>query len=304
MVPLLPLIFRFRRPEGFRLSEFPEAVWRGAFGYSLKQTVCVMRLRPCVGCAFEFSCAYPFIFETRPGAEASIMRDADRTPHPYLLRVFQQTTDDEQDRFDLGMTLIGPAARHLSFVIHALGEAGRRGIGRARSPMPLEAVIDSAGEEIWTPGRNLPPREPAAPALRLSDAPRLSISFDTPMRLVRDHDPIAAEALDGPTLAFAAVRRVELLRTCFGGADPATDHAALKDQAQAVKIIDRDLSWVDRRRYSTRQKRPITLGGVIGNVTLDVSGAPDLTPYLETCGFVHLGKSTTLGFGRMSLAAA
>jgi hypothetical protein len=169
--------------------------------------------------------------------------------------------------------------------------------------MPLAAVIDMAGEEVWSPGRNLPPREPAVPTLRLAGARRLSISFDTPMRLVRDHDPIAAEALDGPTLAFAAARRVELLRTCFGGADPATDHAALKDQARAVKIIDRDLSWVDRRRFSTRQKRPVTLGGVTGRVTLDVSGAPDMAPYLETCGYVHLGKSTTLGYGRIFVAA-
>jgi len=170
--------------------------------------------------------------------------------------------------------------------------------------MRLEAVVDAEGEPIWRPGSNLSPVEPLPPELHLGGSGRVEISFQTPVRLVRDGVPIRAEALEGPALALAAVRRVGQLRARFVGGEPDADFAAAKAQAGAVAILDRDLSWVDRRRHSTRQGRLITLGGLAGRVILDLSAAPAVLPFLETCTFVHLGKGATLGFGKIALVPA
>jgi hypothetical protein len=298
MLPVLVLRFRFLAPDGFRQAAFAEAAWRGAFGYALKRAVCLTRLRTCAGCAYEFTCAYPFIFETRPGLAPSRMRGADRTPHPYILRVPRG-----DGRAQLEMVLIGEAARHLPSVIHAIGEAARRGIGAGRQSLALESVVDAAGAEIWRPGSNLAPIESRTPAPAGLRSGPTRVTLVSPLRLVRRGDPIAPEALEGPTLAFAAVRRVGLLAGCFGGGKD-MDFKALKAESQTVAILDRNLAWADRRRFSTRQERLITYGGLTGELTLDLSLAPGVAACLETCETVHLGKGATFGFGRITLAAA
>lgn len=303
MLPIVVLRFQFVPSDSFRPPSFPEATWRGAFGYALKRAVCLTRLRACAGCAYEFTCAYPFIFETRPGPNASILRDADRTPHPFILRVPADDMSNESRYVEIEMVLVGPAIGHAPTVIHALGEAARRGIGKARKSLTLESVVDLDGAEIWRPGSNLAPVEPrlAAPARKF---PGLAhITLVSPLRLVRQGEPVAPESLDGPTLAFAAARRVGLLVSLFGNG-PAMDFGALKAEAETVRIVDRDLAFTDRRRFSTRQDRLITYGGLTGGLTLDLSRAPGIAACLDTCQTVHVGKGATLGYGRIALGAA
>ena len=170
--------------------------------------------------------------------------------------------------------------------------------------LTLEAVEALDGRRLWSPGEPLlAPTHcdlaPDAPAV-----PRVDIILETPARLVRDGKPITAARLDGPTLAFAAVRRVGLLRAAFSDEVDLCDYAELRRQAQGVRILNSELSWVDRRRYSTRQKRPITLGGLVGRVRLDLGAAPALQAFLLACETVHLGKACTLGFGKIAIAAA
>ena len=302
MLPVVVLRFRFAAPDAFRPSAFPEAAWRGAFGYALKRAVCLTRLRACAGCAYEFTCAYPFIFETRPGPDPSILRGADRTPHPYILRVPAADVSDTA-HVKVEIVLVGHAARHLPSVIHAFGEAARRGIGTARQTLALEAVTDSEGAEVWRPGSNLAPVEFHAPASMGRTSNPANVTLVSPLRLVRHGGPVSPDSLDGPTLAFAAVRRVGLLASCFGGGTE-LDFKALKAEAERVVIIGRNLGWADRRRFSTRQGRLITYGGITGRLTLDLSKAPGVAACLEVCQTVHVGKGATLGYGQIELAAA
>jgi hypothetical protein len=126
----------------------------------------------------------------------------------------------------------------------------------------------------------------------------------SPLRLVRNGAPIRPEQLDGPTLAFAAIRRVALLRDGFARHLPAIDFKDLRAKCDAVRLEARTLAWSDRRRYSTRQRQTITMGGMVGTLVLDVAGAPEVLPFLETCEHVHIGKGATLGLGHISLTAA
>jgi hypothetical protein len=303
VVPLLTVTFHFSTPAGAAGLPFPGAAWRGAFGYALKRTVCVMRPRVCAGCPFERSCAYPYVFETAPGGDARVMQGADRTPRPFVLRLPNAVRGGASGggEFPLGMTLLGRGIDYLPFIIHALAEAGQRGIGRERTIYDLERVTDGAGEEIWRPGSNLAPQSAAPPNLKLGDLGLVAVAFVSPLRLVRNGAPIGADQLDGPALAFAAVRRVALLRDGFAGALAPIDFHDLRAKSEGARIVQRQLGWSDRRRYSTRQNQPITMGGIVGNLVLDRSGAPGVLPFLETCQFVHIGKGTTLGLGEVAL---
>jgi hypothetical protein len=302
MLPVVLLRFQFSAPDGFRRPAFPEAAWRGAFGYALKRALCLTRMKACAGCPYEFSCGYPFIFETRQGATDSAARGGDRAPHPFILRVPILEKPCGVGHVEVEMVLVGAAARHLPSVIHALGEAGRRGIGKERQSLTLESVKDSHGFEVWRPGSNLAPVEPLATEPRALGPGPTSVTLVSPLRLVCNGDPIEPEALDGPTLAFAAVRRVGLLADNFSGGSQ-LDFKALKAEARTVAIVDRRLAWSDRRRFSTRQERLITYGGVTGRLTLDLSEAPGVAACLDICQTVHLGKGATFGYGQIALAA-
>jgi hypothetical protein len=231
------------------------------------------------------------------------MRGADRIPHPFILHVPAVETTTDAACVEVEMVLVGSAIGHLPCVIHALGEAARRGIGKAHQSLTLETVVDHEGAEIWRPGSNLAPVEPCIPEPRRSWPEPVLVTLVSPLRLVRHGDPIAPEALDGPSLGFAAARRVGLLISGFGNG-PEMDFKALKAEAEKVTIIDRALAWADRRRFSTRQDRLITYGGLTGHVTVDLSKAPGIAACLETCQTVHVGKGATFGYGKIALAAA
>lgn len=305
MVPLLSIILHFSAPADAPDLPFPGAAWRGAFGYALKRTVCVMRPRVCAGCPFELSCAYPYVFETAPGRHARVMRLADTVPRPFVLRPRQIVRrEGSRCEADIGMTLMGRAVDHLPFVIHAFAEAGGRGIGAGRTAYQLERVTDGAKGEIWRAGSNLAPQVAALPEPRLGDQSRVAVDLVSALRLVRNGVPITPDQVDGPTLAFAAVRRIALLRDGLAEALPPIDLNALRAKSEGVRLVDRRLDWSDRRRFSTRQNQSITMGGITGRFVLDVSAAPEVLPFLETCQLVHIGKGATLGLGEVAVARA
>jgi len=305
VVPLLSVKFHFSAPEGAARAPFPGAAWRGAFGYALKRTVCVMRPRICVGCPFEMSCAYPYVFETAPGRQAKVMRDANAAPRPFVLRLPRAVNrEGDGGGFELGMTLMGRAIDYLPFIIHAVMDAGQGGIGRARTLHELERVTDAAGAEIWTAGSNMTPQVAAIPDMRLGDQTRIAVDLVSPLRLVRNGAPIRPAELDGPTLAFAAVRRVALLRDGFDESAPPVDLNQLRAIANQVSVLEQELEWSDHRRFSTRQNQGIVMGGMTGRLVLDLASAPGLSPFLETCEHVHIGKGVTLGLGEIALTPA
>jgi hypothetical protein len=305
VVPLLSVKFHFSAPEGAARAPFPGAAWRGAFGYALKRTVCVMRPRVCAGCPFELSCAYPYVFETAPGRQAKVMRDAHATPRPFVLRLPKAVNGEGQGgEFELGMTLLGRAIDYLPFIIHAVADAGQGGIGRARTPYELNRVTDAVGGEIWTAGSNMTLQVAAVPKMRLAGQARIAVELVSPLRLVRNGSPIRPAELDGPTLAFAAVRRVALLRDGFAETAPPVDLNHLRELASHVSILDPHIEWSDHRRFSTRQNQGIVMGGITGGLVLDLTDAPGLSPFLETCEHVHIGKGVTLGHGEIVLTPA
>ena len=60
--------------------------------------------------------------------------------------------------------------------------------------------------------------------------------------------------------------------------------------------------WRDWRRYSSRQRQEMVLGGVVGEVAL----RGELAPFAELLAvgqWTHLGKNTSFGLGRYRLEA-
>ena len=77
------------------------------------------------------------------------------------------------------------------------------------------------------------------------------------------------------------------------------DFAGFAEAAEGVALASR-LTWRDWARYSNRQERRMSLGGVVGEIRL--SNVPFAFTALAACAtLAHVGKKSTFGLGRVSL---
>lgn len=294
-VYVMKLIFRAEQP--FSPPAFQGSMWRGAFGHALKRLVCVMQLRACEGCALEYACIYPRLFETRPRPDADVMRLYKRAPHPFILRVPAIAARREAlETLALEIRLMGKAVQDTPYVVLALRRAGEAGLGRERIPVRLTEIRDARDMPLGEHSgalRELDPLpfEPGPP-------PRLArLTFRSPVRLVQGGHLAGPDDLDASALAMSAVRRAGLLSHFFADEPIAADFAALKHSAAKVVFASRNLRWLELRRYSARQKTRLGMGGLMGEVVIDLSVTPELWPFIVFAGQCGLGKGATMGLG-------
>jgi len=76
--------------------------------------------------------------------------------------------------------------------------------------------------------------------------------------------------------------------------------AVLVDQAAAITRADADMQWQAMERISNRQQARIKTGGLVGSIRYSGDLLP-FVPYLRAGEVIHVGKSTTFGFGRYSV---
>lgn len=180
---VLPLRFRLRAESRTTLPRFAESTLRGAFGYALRETVCVTRAPSCDPCSYKDVCSYPYLFETPNQGDARHLAGVPRAPVPYRLRAFPiqesrngaggesdlrraASTGDPQESVDSAASdrvvveagevwefcvdLFGRASEMSSVVIAAVDRMAARGIGASRSEARL-IEVDALTESGWTP---------------------------------------------------------------------------------------------------------------------------------------------------------
>jgi hypothetical protein len=315
----------FVAEEALRLPGYPGSAWRGALGHALRRTVCVTREPTCAGCLLYRSCVYPYVFETPPRLGAAKMRRYTAAPHPFVLQVEGSpaaeggpglasaldgslATRDVQagEPVTLGLGLFGRANRELPYFVHALGRAAEEGIGGGRGRLALKAVsqqvrVQGPWTVVYEAGGALAAQPVSAPGPAPAPPGRARIVLSTPLRLRRDDRYLGPEDLRFADLFSNLLRRVSML-TYFHTETPLeTDFAGLSAEAREVALLEPRLTWLDWTRYSSRQDTTLQMGGLVGEVTVDLSGHPRLWPYLWLGQWTHAGKGTSMGLGRYRL---
>ncbi len=181
IIPIKTYRFYFTTESPVRLPSFPGSAWRGAFGHALKKTVCVVRNTPCNQCMLKNACAYSYVFETPPPANAEKMRKYTAAPHPFVLQFPEpaakfkdsvyypslpsgintvdlkpspkgedwvrgnknkECIDPLQTNYSLDVILFGHGQRYFPYIIHALQTAGLDGIGGHQQIFSLQQIDD------------------------------------------------------------------------------------------------------------------------------------------------------------------
>lgn len=302
-IPVMVYRCYFQVAGKLQLPDYPGSAWRGAFGHALKRTVCVVRNTSCQQCLLKNACAYSTVFETPPPANSEKMRKYTAAPHPFVLRF---PAEPQSGLYPLDVILFGNGQRHLPYIVYALQQAGKDGIGGHRQIFELQHIdaIDLQGKQlcIYENGTlsNLPAAEtPIAPAM----PKQLTITLNSPLRVKQASKNITKAEFDFASFFSPLLRRISMLSYFHTDTPLETDFAGLSQAARQVQFSQQNLRWYDWTRFSSRQQTEMNMGGLIGTLQLDMTGLELFWPYLWLGQWTHNGKGTSMGMGAYSLNA-
>jgi hypothetical protein len=308
VLPVARYRFTFRMADELFLPEYAGSLLRGQFGAALRRIVCMTGLPECAPCPLFRTCPYPSLFEA-PAPSAHALQRFSEVPNPYVVEPppLGSRYVPAGGTVSFCLVLVGRALDRLPLIAYALQRAFGRGIGRHEAKGRLEEVAierPGAAQSLWDRERSrLCPHDQTLAMPLLPQVGAVTLHIATPLRLQNQGHPIPPDRLRPRTLFTALLRRTALLFELHAALPGFADDAA-RLAACADRLSDeRRLAWKDWTRFSSRQRREMTLGGAIGAWTL--AGEPEdvkeLLPWFWLGQWLHVGKNTTMGMGMYSL---
>lgn len=311
--PVARYRYTFRMHETLRLPFYAGSLLRGQFGASLRQLCCVTGMPSCAGCALQSTCPHPAVFEA-PAPASHKLQDFSHIPNPYIVEppAIGTRIVERGEVLQFNLVLVGRSVKHLPLISFALQRAFLKGIGDARVTGTLESIehqhLSDDQEIIWnkiwqSDNTTFVPHDTdlsISKSVSNEKVKFVTLNFSTPLRLQNQGKPVFPDKLSPRKFVADLLRRTTLL------ADFHTDRPDLpvnvNDLVHYASMIDHqhNFRWQDWSRFSSRQKREMTLGGAMGSWTLFGTLDP-LLPWLSIGQWLHVGKNATMGMGAYTL---
>jgi len=290
-----------------KLPFYKGSTFRGVFGHALKNVVCALKHNECETCLLCRNCIYALVFETKSACDIPDKSRISAIPHPFVIEppLTEQREYKPGDSFDFNLILFGKTNKNFPYFIYALEQMGKLGVGKKinnnRGTFKLSKVaangkiIYSASEQkilshdLLTLNLNMDHNNGTKEII-------INLTLETPLRL-KFKNKLNAE-LPFHILTRAMLRRISTLFQFYGNGEPDIDYKDLVKDAENIKIIKNNLKWFDWKRYSSRQKEKMFMGGLTGTVTYKGKLTKYL-PLLDLCSKTHIGKQTAFGLGKI-----
>jgi hypothetical protein len=273
----------------------------------LKLVSCALRRQKCDTCLLREQCAYAWLFETERYRTGD-GRNVNARPHPFVLRTAEEICGDKQqgDPFHFNLLLIGRANDLLPQMVYSVVNMGEAGVGSGRGQgmgrFRLESV--TVGEHmLYTDSERVLHTPEALPEIRLeaqsiTDVQSVRIELQTPLRLKQQNS--LQRDLPFHLLIRTGLRRLAALEDAYGQGEPDLDYRGLVERAGRIGIQHAQLRWRELFRWSNRQRKKVSLGGLTGSVVYR-GALGEFLPILDYCRQVNVGKQTTFGLGRIGI---
>jgi len=296
------------------LPPYKGAVFRGAFGSSLRRLVCMTKQSDCRPCLLRERCLYVALFEPPPPIGFTEARKFQKAPRPYVLNppLTNRQAFRPGEVLDFELTLIGPALDALPYFIFIFQELGRRGLGLERGKYELikvDHLMNGSAVPIYN-GRSqaftaFTPGEGYISASADIHLTQITLNFLTPLRLKEKGDLVTH--LTFSRFFEHLAHRLTLLAAFYGnnsnssasGLGPFNFNFLLA-QARHIETTNHNLHWYEWERYSRRQDTIMKLGGLMGMISFRGNLDPFLL-YLRLGEKVNLGQGTTFGLGKFRI---
>ncbi len=290
------------------LPDFKGSTFHGVFDRALKNVVCVLKQQTCEKCPLLKKCLYARVFETKLACKPEKGSRFSDIPHPYFIEppMDRENSFQKHGIITCWLGLFGEFTESLPYFIYAFDLMGKTGLGRriggSRGRFTLTKVA-SNHKTIYTDTDKTINMEGCRQELTINPSDgdkyqKIEVKLETPLR-VKHGQRIVGE-LPFHVLTRAMLRRISSLMSVYGDGEPNWNYKELVEKAEQVQTLSAKLHWLDRERYSFRQKQRTPMGGLIGTVIYE-NVPPEFLPMLEFCEQVHIGKNTTFGLGKISV---
>ena len=308
--------FTYTVREPLQMPPHKGNIFRGRFGYLLREITCVGAGRECDNrCQFPGQCVYSKCFETPVPDDSPMLRGQPFAPHPFILEPPRTGKRDYApgDTFTCDLILIGEAINLLPWMVFTFHEMGKRRIGLRgqRGGCQLEKVESISARDselrktIYTAETEMLSDE--GMVLRLDDvmhnAPHVTdtveLEFLTPTSIKVNGQ--WTKNLTFEHLTRNLLRRLRFLSYFHCGEDLDVDAPGLIAAARSVRS-KLHLRWVKKDRYSHRTETSIPMDGFIGKIRFEGELAPFL-PFILLGEYLHIGHHTAFGHGQYRLTS-
>ncbi len=306
-VAIFSLICKFLSPTEFPV--YKGFSLRGAFGSSLKSVCCSSPSQDrCFQCIIKEHCAYFKIFES----QLNIDKLGKDIPRGFVLEppYDNKTLYEAGDEIVFKIILFGWICKYLPFFILSFEKIGSRGIGipGKRGRFLLLHVMDFDDRKIYSNGHFLIDNWDSlfVPVTTLTKeaVSEVKIKFVSPVRIKEQGQLVNEQRFSVYYLLKAIYRRVKLLDKFYGVGWNLGFSDIEEDIENVGEIIDSNyiLNWKDLERYSSRQKVRMRLGGLLGKIEVVFkSYSKSIYQLLKIGEFIHVGKNTTFGLGKIEI---
>ena len=312
--------FRFARyrltytvQEPLTMPAYKGNIFRGRFGYILRHVACIGRDGQCEKqCEFPDQCVYSKCFETPVPKDSPVLRGQTFAPHPFVLEPPRTGTRTyvPGDTFSHNLILIGEAIEVLPWLIFAFyrmaeqriglkNELGRCELTKVESlpaddSEPSQTIYTAETEMLSDEGIVLHLDDVIAAAPHLTD--QLHLEFLTPTSIKVNGK--WTSQLTFETFIRNLLRRLRFLNYfhCGEDLDTEVDARGLIEMAGAVTHESR-LLWLQRGRYSHREKAVVPMSGFMGPIHFEGDMTPFL-PFIYLGEYLHIGHHTAFGYGQ------
>ncbi|HID55592.1 TPA: CRISPR system precrRNA processing endoribonuclease RAMP protein Cas6 [Candidatus Poribacteria bacterium] len=271
----------------------------------MKRICCVSRDRECSDCLLHTGCPYAYLFETIRFDGVARFTTIHDIPRPFIISPLP-SDDPASLKFDF--TLIGDAVEAFPYVLLTFLELEKDGIGSGRERFSLFSV-DSLTPHGAVPiyrksGEGIQGERYLFTHLDLlhradeMNSDKVKVKLLSPLRAKFKGEFVSD--LMFHHLIRAILRRVSLICAYHCGFKLDLDFTALFSMAERVKRRSSQLRWVDMERFSTRQRRRLKIGGVMGEVEFEGNIAP-FRVILAAGERLHAGKGCVMGLGKLEV---
>ncbi|MDA8186701.1 MAG: CRISPR system precrRNA processing endoribonuclease RAMP protein Cas6 [Dehalococcoidales bacterium] len=302
------LRFEAEATSDIHLRHHKGSALRGAFLHALRTDFCTNpSLASCHACSIHTSCPVCFLVSTidEDGGRGS---DA---PRPYIIEppVDARELYRPGDPLVFNIVLFSRALSMFPYVVIAAQRMGEFGLGIGRGRFALREVwavepVAGVQQRVLRRGDDLV-KVPDLPIghkqvfevarhLECGASENLKVRFKTPLRLVTNGQLV--HRLSFATLMRRLFERLTVLWDAYAGEPLALDFADVLACAEQIGVSYDNTRWLDLDRYSTRQGRPLPMGGLVGEIAFQGDLAPFL-PWLQWGTITHVGKYAVMGNG-------
>lgn len=249
---------------------FVGSMFRGALGMALKRVVCINPSYQCEGCFSAKECLYYQFYE-----EKNVF-------HAYRLGI-----EIQPKSYDFSLYIFEDATTSLLPVLAAIKKAvEEEGFGKERKTMKIRQI--SVSNTIVYDGNAYQPLD----AIKVNElkidsyCPDIELEFTMPLR-IKENNKFAKESVALHTVVNNIHSRYRQLK----GERPERMNYRVEGE-----IVSSNLKFVEMQRYSNRQHKGMSMGGLKGTMTIEGLD-PKSYEYLKIGEIIGAGKQTVFGLG-------